>query len=95
MERGDVLVFDTENELYKDWKYFRIIDVVKVENREEDEDATGAKMYFVGNILTRDDEVKKQEKIFIKDFLNMMKEEDARYANEADQALLFLRHSKF
>lgn len=95
MNRGDVLVFETNDEQYKDWKYFRAIRAVTEENRNDTNRETGAKLFIIGNIYTKDKKVKKAEKLFINDFFKMTQEGKVHVAEEADTALIFLTNTEF
>lgn len=97
MDRGDVLVFDTDREEYVDWKYFRAINATTEENRDNEkvEAQTGAKMYLTGNVYTKKKEVLKAQKFFIGDFLKMYQEEEVRVADDADVAVIFLTDKNF
>ncbi len=97
MDRGDVLVFKTDAEKYANWKYFRAINTVTKENRTEEdaERKTGAKMYIVGNVFTKDKKVVKAQELFIGDFFRLTQEGEAHVADEADAALIFLTNKDF
>jgi len=95
MNRGDVLVFETDDEQYENWKYFRTLRAVTEENRNETNKEVGAKLYIIGNIYTKDKKVKKAEKLFISDFFKMAQEGKVHVAEEADAALIFLTNTEF
>ena len=95
MDRGDVLVFDTEKEEYKDWKYFRATETLTKHNKEEGIKDTGSKFYLIGNVKKKDGEVVKRQELFIGDFFNLASEGRANVADEAEQAVIFLTDSDF
>jgi len=96
MNRGDVLAFK-KNKFYPDWKFFRAIETLTSENRndEEEKEQTGAKLYIVGNVLKKDETVEKFQKLFISEFFELAQAGKANVANEADTALLFLTNKDF
>jgi hypothetical protein len=89
MNRGDILVFETDDKQYKDWKYFRAIRAVTEENKTE------AKLFIIGNVYTKDKKIKKAEKLFIWDFFKMAQKGETYVAEEADAALIFLTNTEF
>lgn len=97
MDRGDVLVFETDDEKFENWEYFRAIKAVTEENRENPEidKATGSKMYLIGNVFTKDKKVLKGEKLFIGDFFQLAQAGKARVADDSDSALIFLTNKEF
>lgn len=106
MDRGDVLVFNTKDGDYKDWKYFRVIEAVTIHNKEDEgsDKVTGSKMYLQGNVMTKGkkdgvkedgSQVLKSKRIFIADFFNLATKGEANVADEAEAALLFLTNTKF
>jgi len=95
MNRGDVLVFETNDEQYKDWKYFRVIKAITEENRTENNKETGAKLFVIGNVYAKNKKVKKAEKLFIGDFFRMTQEGKVHVAEESDTALIFLTNTEF
>jgi len=95
MNRGDVLVFETDDEQYKEWKYFRVLRAITEENRNDTNNETGAKLFISGNIYTKNKKVKKAEKLFISDFFKMTQEGKVHVAEEADTALIFLTNTEF
>ncbi len=97
MDRGDVLVFNTNKEEYKDWKYFRAIETVTKENRTEEsvDKQSGAKLYVVGNVLNTAKEVLKHQELHIGTFSLLTQKGEIHVADEADSALLFLVNKDF
>lgn len=95
MDRGDVLVFDTDKEEYKDWKYFRAIETLTKHNKEEGIKDTGSKLYLVGNVKMQNGKTVKRQELFIGDFFNLVKEGKANVADEAEQAIVFLTDNEF
>jgi len=98
MDRGDVLAFESDDEKYKDWKYFRVINARTVENyvaEGDDNKKVGAKMYLEGNVYTKKKTVLKAQKLFIGDFFKMTTEGKSNLAGEADIALIFLTNRDF
>lgn len=95
MDRGDVLAFNTEQEEYKDWKYFRAIETLTKHNKEEGIKDTGSKMYIVGNVKLRDKSVEQGVHLFIGDFFKLVEKGEANVADEAEAALIFLTDTNF
>lgn len=95
MDRGDVLAFSTDDEKYKDWKYFRAIETLTKMNKDEDVKDTGSKLYLIGNVKMRDGKVEKHQELFIGDFFKMAQKGEANTADEAEQAIIFLTDTDF
>lgn len=95
MDRGDVLVFNTDKKEYKDWKYFRAIETVTKYNKEEGIKDTGSKLYIGGNVMTKNKEVLKQQLFLIGDFFILLKKGEVDIAEESDQAIIFLTDVRF
>ena len=94
MQHGDVYKLND----YKNWNYFRVLGFNEIEEDRDDNDeisGLGKSLYITGNVLTKENEIIKNEKLYLKDFMNMFKKDEIKEGDEADIAIIFLSYKDF